>query len=626
MKKKTNKKKGVRKTKLSFGDDYMAFGGAVQRGKDGMVRHYIQTPDEAITEGQIAIAKAREKGENNGWAKGIDIVGNMAIQYGSSQMGGAAGAGAGVAVGATQYAANGGRVGTKNVEIEGQEVVETPDGQVAEAKGPSHENGGINIDLPEGTEIFSKRIKVAGKNMADRKKARVKKELTLQKLLDKNSGDKVLKDSLKRTKNNNKIEEAKDQRLQELINQMQKTAGEVYAYGTGKKGVGGTPSYAFGTGPFGMMIDEFGNPIFNPQAQTNTQGIHNEFSHGSGYRTMEDNNPNRKVTGDEIQNMPDIFAHRDGAQPVQENFYDGAKMFGGRDVQTVSTLTPREAQPLDVDTTPTADMSGLKSLGTSNEGGDEATGGGFGNFMKGAGSGDAGFTGGDAVGLAGTLYSAFAPGKNTESARAGDTPNINAFRDFGNDALDSLENAQGYIDGQRKKALLDIEKRRTRGVQANRKTARGVNTLRTLDLAADVNANDASGDVYDNFSKQMMQMLTTQAGFENQQDQAVMQGEQNRDLADRQDRDNYYTQRAQDIATKGEGIQQTGKMMNQIKHNNASEKAVNSLSEHGYTWDNGVIVDKNGTPATPAEQEKFAKAQGYKSFAAWRDDNIKKGE
>ena len=65
--------------------------------------------------------------------------------------------------------ATGGRVSGIPVEVEGDEVGETPDGQLLDFNGPSHENGGIETTLPEGTEIYSKRIKIGGESMADRK-------------------------------------------------------------------------------------------------------------------------------------------------------------------------------------------------------------------------------------------------------------------------------------------------------------------------------------------------------------------------------------------------------------------------------------------------------------------------
>ena len=104
----------------------------------------------------------------------------------------------------TQYAAyggylkNGGTMGV-NAEVEGGEVFETPDGKMGEFQGPSHENGGIPIQAPEGTKIFSKQLKIGGKSMAERKKAREAKLKSLGGKLKKSPTDKILKDSFKKT-------------------------------------------------------------------------------------------------------------------------------------------------------------------------------------------------------------------------------------------------------------------------------------------------------------------------------------------------------------------------------------------------------------------------------------------
>lgn len=69
---------------------------------------------------------------------------------------------------ATQKFASGGTV-TKPSEVEGQEVAEFPSGEVGQFRGPSHGEGGIPVNLPVGTDVYSKRVKVNGETMANRK-------------------------------------------------------------------------------------------------------------------------------------------------------------------------------------------------------------------------------------------------------------------------------------------------------------------------------------------------------------------------------------------------------------------------------------------------------------------------
>lgn len=440
----------------------------------------IENPNTALMENQKMMLNADRAVADNPWTKIIDMVGNMAIATGSSMVSQGLSQGFGdgsfakgdmgsfnTGVGGSLKASNGTRVAAMggrvngNVEVEGKEVAETPDGTLLDFKGPSHENGGIDINLPEGTEIFSKRIKVEGKTMAERKKAREAKMSKLEKLLEKNGSDKVLKDTIAKTKSNHELEEMKDQKIQEIISVMKQAAGKVYAYGTGETGI------------------QFPN-----------------------------------------------------------------------------------------------------------------------------------FTSGDLLGMAGTLYSAFAPMENTREQRAGDTPNINAFENYGKDALETIDRSTDYVASQRDNALMEIEKARTTATAKNRNNARGINTMRALDISSNQAANDAEVDVFDNFAKQMIGILSQKAGLENQQDQVVMGGEQARDLADRQDRDNYYSQMAQDIATKGQGIQTLGKMLNENKANTIAENAINDSSVN-FKYQNGVLTDKAGNPVmTQAEIESAAAKMG----------------
>lgn len=462
---------------------------ALGTGKNGIVRNYIDSPSETMAENDIMMSKAKMTAADNGWAKGLDIFGNMAMQYGMSQAGGVSGVVKGVGkgfgnMGGTDVKAFGGKVEGK-VEVEGGEVAKLPNGEVIEFEGPDHKDGGINVlrdlgfELPEGSDVYSKRV-FNGESMAKRALEREKKTLSLEKLLESNSHDTVLKDTLKRTKANNTMEEQKDKRLQEMV----------------------------------RLITELGT-------NADKEGV-KEFKEGG------------TVGGNLFRNL-----------------------FGGTDPDSGAAVE--------------------------------------GNFNM---------TGGDLMGMAGTIYSAFEPMKNTEKARAGDTPNINAFEDFGNDALDTIEDAKGYLGTQQDNALNNLEKERTSASTRNRKSARGVNQMRALDLATDSQVNDASIDVYDNFAKQMVGLLSKQAGFENERDTRVMTGEATRDDNDRKDRDNYFSQLAKDIATKGQGIQQLGKMTNESKQNTVSTNLLNQASK-GYKVDsNGNVLLKNGKKELSAEESK----------------------
>lgn len=49
--------------------------------------------------------------------------------------------------------------GEPNAEVEKQEVMKLPNGQVEQVNGPTHENGGVQVNIPNGTDIYSDRLK-----------------------------------------------------------------------------------------------------------------------------------------------------------------------------------------------------------------------------------------------------------------------------------------------------------------------------------------------------------------------------------------------------------------------------------------------------------------------------------
>ena len=71
-----------------------------------------------------------------------------------------------------------------NAELELQETFQMPNGQVGMVNGPSHENGGIAVDLPEGTRIWSDKLKYGGKTFAKHTKPITSKIAKLEKQIE----------------------------------------------------------------------------------------------------------------------------------------------------------------------------------------------------------------------------------------------------------------------------------------------------------------------------------------------------------------------------------------------------------------------------------------------------------
>ncbi len=112
----------------------------------------------------------------------------------------------------------GGRVRSKvPIEVEGGEVLENPLGTVKKAVGPSHAKGGVDVNVLPGTKVYSDRVKIDGKTMAERKIRREKAEKRIEKLKLKHEYDPLVNNSLQRTMQVNQAEEAEDMQLQEAL-------------------------------------------------------------------------------------------------------------------------------------------------------------------------------------------------------------------------------------------------------------------------------------------------------------------------------------------------------------------------------------------------------------------------
>lgn len=328
------------------------------------------------------------------------------------------------------------------IEAEGKEMVETPDTSVYNIKGSSHEDGGVDLTLPQGSKIYSKRVKVNGVSMADRKKAREDKRLTLEDLMSKNSSDQVLKNTYSRVKQNNAAEDDLDTQIQTMLHALNSIPRNKYA-----------------TGGFLSALLRPGN-------------------------------------------LSSIF---------------------------------------------------------------------------------------------GDLISALGPSRVTQMNRAADTPNINPFANFGQRGLQDIKNARGYLTGMRDNQMRALELSRESQIARNNNSARGINTLRALNLATDQNVDNTRARIDDSFARNNMDALFRQANMENQQDRVVMEGERQRDLADRMDKDNYYTQVAANVASQGRGFQELGRDLNDIQRSNVMANLVNHLSRFFEVDANGNIVAKNNS-------------------------------
>lgn len=98
-----------------------------------------------------------------------------------------------------------------------------PNGQSFMADGPSHENGGIPIELPVGTRVYSKRVKKDGKSMAQRKEKRDRDLKAMVNTIMDNPFDAPSEEAMRRMMSAYAMQEAEDMDKMERT-QMKKEA------------------------------------------------------------------------------------------------------------------------------------------------------------------------------------------------------------------------------------------------------------------------------------------------------------------------------------------------------------------------------------------------------------------
>jgi hypothetical protein len=206
---------------------------------------------------------------------------------------------------------------------------------------------------------------------------------------------------------------------------------------------------------------------------------------------------------------------------------------------------------------------------------------------------------------------------NTLENRAGDTPNVNEYKDFGKESLETLARAAGFLTQERDNSNRKLASASRGAKKAGRAGARGINQVRAMDLATDINSINAQADIDTAFANKTLGLLGQKANLQSTIDQVVMGGEQAADLADRQDRDNFYTQLGKDKASKGEGIQQLGKNVNTMLQNPILMNLLENMGQYVSMDAKGNFVAKQmkTKKTSETEDEKFEKdmiTKGYK--------------
>lgn len=411
--------------------------------------------------------------------------------------------------------------GNTPIEVEGEEIVELPDGQMQQMQGPSHEEGGIPMNVPQGTKIYSDRLNIEGQSMQERKSKRERQMKKLDAILAKNPTDALTKNTYKATKQAIDMEDAQDMELQNAAN-------AIYSGQMPKRAMGGDIKYANGGTADGGPVDDY-------------------FANLLGYGDVQiPYAPGQQPSGAEPQmKAPFNSLNPELSTPVYR-----------APVSQPSTALQGKTPTLQTRNIPTAS-------GAEQE-------------YKPA----AGLTTGDYIGLGANVFGAIAPILNTRNAAAARKPNLNRYLGVGKEALDANDLAQSLVGRGKANAQRDLDSSTGTAFARNRMGARGINTQRALDTATQIGRDKAAGQIEQTGNEQLMNLLGQRGQLTNWRDQMQAAGATERDVRDTQDIDNYYSNMAENLANFATQAGNIGRNLNISKGNKDNTALLEQMSEY----------------------------------------------
>ena len=641
----------------------------------GKIKGHMQSPNQVLAQNQLNWDKADKEAATNPWHVALDVAGpmigqlaGMGSQYvnrGSQSFpidpnGGATITRTEEAIdpnynldymsngnifesiydinsyggynGRTVTAATGGLFGAE-VEAEGEEVVETPDGMTAELKGPSHENGGIDLTLPSGTKIYSKRIKGAdGKSMAVRKKNRDRTLENLTKKLSKDPKNATLRKTVEQYTKASQMQDEQDLMIMEQARQeeeMKKNPKLKTKMATGGKlGDGGrlskfdflhvpaparrvgwqpnflngtTQTHLYGSTDYedisaaypALAQNPFTNEFFTPlDAAQHSKEMGTDFigsplqarSYASGeWKGFYDSEGNPADT--DISKINQFFKKSRDPFKKRSSFYkpipeeDEIVEFEDEIPLDVAIVSNRKSTSPDV---PNPNSLNVPLVSETKETYLGQNSNPVESPKKGLplNLGDLG----TALGMAGTGISTFAPYFNTMKNRAGDQVHENMFENYGEEGLAKFREVYGINQATLEQALVNNQRNTDTAMENNRLGARGLNTSRALDLAMIQQKQQADSAANMQYYQNEAQLKTQEASMIDAIDGQRIQGEAMARQLNDADRDAYYNARGLALANMGTGIQQFGKHLGTMHNNEVTNNILGSLYRN-YRYD-----------------------------------------
>jgi hypothetical protein len=412
--------------------------------------------------------------------------------------------------------ADGGQIKNVPVEVEGGELYETPYGETSEVEGALHEQGGVNMTLPEGTEVYSNRTGINGETFAERKRKRDAKKSTLENYLEDNPYDIALANSLQRLEEVNAFDEGAQQVAQQSLEENGIQLGQPTEMGCGGK----VKRMADGS-----TVEKYFPGIFDVLKQKEVEEDVSSNPLGELGFDMEEI-PSDSPYSQKTENLP----------------------FGMTEI-----VSPNAKYKLADSNTDSNDNGNklLQSLGFA----------------------------GDMMNLYGSLSLGPKLENLATSQRGQDMPHENPYRGV-MDMIDTdFNEAEGKLQNITKRQAREIQDSK-QGLNRNlRNSARGVNTLISLLGASEGQAQDSIAKLSSAEEQALMQLLARKSGMKLSGKQLEGHGKMWATEADEADEAGFYSLMRDAMAIKSIGQKEAGSALNKKAENKFQKNFMTKISD-----------------------------------------------
>ncbi len=456
----------------------------------------------------------------------------------------------------------------RKVEIEGKERLEFPNGMTMQAQGPSHENGGIQMELPVGTRVYSKRLKRDGKSMADRHEQRERQVRRAYRQVESNPFDLAKENTLRRVVEQTQIQDIEDMQIQEqkAMEKEMKCGGKVKMADGGEVKPDGTiqksprkgkklrvwmdgKAFDFGDSSmqdFRQHKSEKRKEAFYARHEKNLKGNDSRAKAFRAYarKTWEDGGM-VYAAGTGPAGIPQAFNPL--FQSIQDNVYGPFQdpyITNAQPTPVVNTFqkyldkTGEKNMNYAMNAVPYAPQEQTQRPGFGQT---------VGNIARALGP---------AMGPAGAAIGMLGPLATTIINRLGDKQNESFYEDFGRQGLATNARSMRNLSSARTQGLQDL---RLAQAGADSQSFNSVNTARSSRQLNAANTMRSQTQLNRNYLDALDQSMQNRSQLQNQRDQMVMQGRERADIANVQDRDQFYTNLSSNLSNLGTGLMTTAR-------------------------------------------------------------------